>query len=53
MSAVAQKRLAIAGALAALAVFVVANAHLVSVAFQSQPACVAADGAALPAQRAC
>ena len=34
------KRIAVAGAILAAAVFVAANAHLVTVAYQSQPACV-------------
>lgn len=52
MTAIAQKRLAIAAALAVVAAFVGANAHLLTVALQSQPECREATGA-LPAKRAC
>lgn len=52
MTARAQQGLAIAGALAALAVFLGANAHLLAVALTSQPACAVIDTAA-PARRAC
>lgn len=53
MTAAAQKRLAVIGALAAIGIVVAANAHLVTAALYSQPACVAVDGAATPAKRAC
>ena len=53
MTAAAQKRLAVLGALAAFGLVVAANAHLVAAALHSQPACVAVDGAAAPAKRAC
>lgn len=47
-----QKWLAIATAAAVAAGFVAANAHLLAVAFGSQPACSVAAGAE-PARRAC
>ncbi len=53
MKTVTQKRLAIMGALAALGIFIVANAQLITVAFRTQPACVAVTDAALPARHAC
>lgn len=53
MSTGLQKRLALIAALAALGLVLAANAHLVVVAFGSQPACVATDDAAAPARRAC
>lgn len=53
MTASVQKRLAVIGALVAFAIFVVANAHLIAVAFRSQPDCIIADGPAAPAKRAC
>lgn len=53
MSAALQKRLALVAALAAMALVLAANAHLVVVAFGSQPACVATHDAAAPARRAC
>lgn len=53
MTNATQKRLAIAGALAALGVFVAANAHLIGLAFKTQPACVVVAGDAMPAKRAC
>jgi hypothetical protein len=53
MRATIQKRLAIACALAALAVFATANAHFVATAFRSQPKCTAIEGAPLPAKRVC
>lgn len=53
MTAAAQKRLAILGALAGLGLLVAANAHLVTVAVNSQPACVTVDGAGAPAKPAC
>lgn len=49
----AQRRLALAGAAAALGLVLAANAHLVAVAVDSQPDCVAVDGGAAPAKRAC
>lgn len=52
MSPRAQKHLAIAAALTAVAVLVGANARLLVAAFGSQPACTLAAGAA-PAKRAC
>lgn len=52
MTAQAQKRLAIAAAVTGAAVFLAANAHLLAVALDSQPACAAVTGAA-PAKRAC
>jgi hypothetical protein len=48
----AQKRLALAAALALVAVFLGANLHLLTVALGSAPACTAAAGAA-PARPAC
>ncbi|HRW15333.1 MAG: hypothetical protein KDJ78_00450 [Rhodobacteraceae bacterium] len=53
MSAAVQKRLALIGAFAALTLVLAANAHLLAVAFHSQPACVATEGTAMPARRAC
>ena len=53
MTAAMQKRLAWGAAAVALAVFGFANAHLIAAAYQSQPACVAVEGAAMPAKRAC
>lgn len=53
MTAAAQKRLAVLAALLAVTVVLGANAHLLAVAFGSQPPCVAEDGAAAPAKRAC
>jgi len=53
MNAAAQKRLAVLAALLAVTVVVCANAHLLAVAFGSQPPCVAEDDAAVPAKRAC
>lgn len=53
MTGIVQKRLLIAGALVAAVAFLAANAHLVGVAFQTQPACIAVDGTALPAKRVC
>ncbi len=51
MTNATQRRLAIAGALVALGIFVAANVHLIGLAFETQPACVAGD--AMPAKRAC
>lgn len=48
-----QKRLAIAGALIGLAVFLAANAHLLTVAVQSQPSCVVNESAPAPAKPVC
>ena len=53
MNATVQKRLALLGALAALGLVIAANAHLLVVALESRPACVAVEGAAAPAKRAC
>jgi len=54
MTLTTQKRLAWAGALIVLAIVIASNAHLISVAFRSQPECVAAKSAvATPAKRAC
>lgn len=53
MNVTNQKRLAIAGALAALGVFIAANVHLVTAALRSQPSCVGIEGAPAPAKRAC
>lgn len=53
MTAAAQKRLAVLAALLAVTVVMGANAHLLAVAFDSQPRCVAEDGGAAPAKRAC
>lgn len=53
MTVTAQKRLAILGALALVAVFVGANAHLIAVAFRSQPDCVAISPDRAPARHAC
>lgn len=53
MTATSQKRLAVLAALSAIAVVVAANAQLMTVAFRSQPACVADEGSAVPAKRAC
>ncbi len=47
------KRLAIMGAILAAALFVAANAHLVTVAFQSQPACVMPAEGHAPATQDC
>ena len=52
MTALSQKRLAIAAAVTGAAVFLAANAHLLAVALNSQPACAAVTGAA-PAKPAC
>lgn len=48
-----QKRLALLGAAAAIGILIAANAHLVLAALGSQPDCVAVEGAAMPAKRAC
>ncbi|MBU3030598.1 hypothetical protein [Paracoccus marinaquae] len=52
MTGRAQKRLAIAGAVAVVAVFVAANAHFLNAALRSQPDCILRADAA-PAKRAC
>ncbi|MFV0246023.1 MAG: hypothetical protein ACK5IB_13535 [Qingshengfaniella sp.] len=52
MTIQSQKRLAVLGALALIAVFLGANAHLLTVAFGSQPECRAVAHAA-PAKTAC
>lgn len=48
-----QARLAIAAAVLGVAVFAAANAHLITVAFKSQPDCVLIAGAPIPAKKAC
>lgn len=49
-----QKRLAIGGALTLVTLVFAYKAYMVSAAFSSQPACVAAEGAtSAPALRAC
>ena len=48
-----QKRLAILAALLLAGVFIAANVHLVTVAFTSQPACVAPAAGKAPAKPAC
>ncbi|WP_323005321.1 hypothetical protein [Pseudorhodobacter sp.] len=53
MTVTTQKRLAIGGALLLLGIFVAANVQLFLAAFGSQPACVAVEGAGIPAKRAC
>ncbi|MCC7320007.1 MAG: hypothetical protein IT542_03415 [Rubellimicrobium sp.] len=53
MTLVAQKRLAVAGALAVVAVFVGANAHLIATAFASHPACATITADRAPARDAC
>lgn len=53
MTPATQKRLAILGALALVAVFLGANAHLIVVAVQSQPDCVAVSPDRAPARHAC
>lgn len=53
MTVATQKRLAIAAALLFAALFVAANVQLFQAAFGSQPACVAVEGGAVPAKRAC
>lgn len=52
MRPAAQKRLAVGAAVAALLLFLGANAHLLAVALQSQPECREAAGLE-PARRAC
>ena len=53
MTPVAQRRLAIIGALLCVAGFVAANLHLVVVAIKSQPACAVVGTSQLPARRDC
>lgn len=48
-----QISLVIIAAIVALAIFLAANIHFFMAAFQSQPACVAIQGAALPAKQSC
>ncbi|WP_289042556.1 hypothetical protein [uncultured Aliiroseovarius sp.] len=52
MTPTVQKRLAISAALIVAAVFIGANAHLLTVALTSQPECREAAGT-MPAKRAC
>ncbi|WP_167733414.1 MULTISPECIES: hypothetical protein [Thioclava] len=47
-----QKRLAVGAALAAVLLFLAANAHLLTVALRSQPDCRETAGA-MPARRSC
>lgn len=53
MSPSAQKRLAWLGVALVVLIFLGANAHLVVVAFQSQPDCVVVPGGPAPAKPAC
>jgi hypothetical protein len=53
MTPIRQRALAVAAAIALAAAFLAANAHLVTVAVRSQPACVATDAGPAPAQRIC
>lgn len=53
MTATSQRRLALIAAGTALTVILAANAHLLVAAFGSQPDCVLAEGAAIPAKRSC
>ena len=53
MSVTALKLLAFAGALALLAVFLGANAHLVTVAVGSQPPCAEISADRVPARHSC
>lgn len=46
-------RLAILGAALLATLFIAANAHLITVAVRSQPACVAADPGRAPARVDC
>ncbi len=48
-----QRALAVAAAVALVAAFVAANAHLVTVAFRSQPACTAVAAGPAPARHVC
>ncbi|WP_347265929.1 hypothetical protein [Paracoccus sp. (in: a-proteobacteria)] len=53
MTARNQKRLAILGACTVAAVFLGANAHLIAVAFNSQPDCGAISSERAPARHSC
>lgn len=53
MPVTTQARLAIAAAALGIAVFAMANIHLVTVAFQSQPDCVVLEGNLIPAKKTC
>ena len=53
MRATTQARLAIAATVLFVALLLGANAHLVAVAFDSQPACVLPEGGPAPAKSAC
>lgn len=53
ISARAQRRLALVAAGAGLALFLGANAHLIAVAFRSQPGCAAILPDRAPARHAC
>lgn len=53
MTIAMQKRLAIAGAVIGIAVFLAANLHLVVTAYRSQPACTLVDTSDVPARRDC
>lgn len=53
MTARTQGRLAIAAAAAGLVLLVAANAQMLVAAIRSQPGCVAVEGSAAPAKRAC
>ncbi|MCB1494316.1 MAG: hypothetical protein KDJ86_00900 [Bauldia sp.] len=48
-----QRRLAIAGAVVFAGLFLAANAHLVKVAFMSQPDCVTPPPGKAPARLSC
>lgn len=48
-----QKHLALLGAFVVLGLILAANAHLLTRALSSQPACVAVDSASAPAKRVC
>lgn len=53
MNVTVQKRLAILGAVLLTGLFVLANAHLIAVAFHSQTGCVAPAPDRMPAKHAC
>lgn len=53
MAARTQKCITILGALVGIALFAAANAHLLTVAFQSQPACATIEAGPAPARRVC
>ncbi len=53
MKGATQKRLVIAGVIVLVGIFVAANVHFISLAFQSQPECVAVESGARPAKHAC